>query len=78
MSGYGQASAMTAPFRAVTFAGIDGAASTFVICPNTKVLHTTGTVHNGNMLRYRASKFDCNACAEDAMLSERGCPTGTT
>lgn len=27
------------------------------------MLHTTGTVHDGNMLRYRASKFDCDACA---------------
>jgi hypothetical protein len=27
------------------------------------VLHTTGTVHDGNTLRYRASKFDCEVCA---------------
>jgi Transposase DDE domain len=40
------------------------------ICPNNKVLHTTGTVHDGNTLRYRASKFDCNACA----LKMRCCP----
>jgi transposase len=40
------------------------------ICPNNKVLHTTGTVHDGNMLRYRASKFDCDACA----LKMRCCP----
>src|SRR4029078_3704416 len=40
------------------------------ICPNNKVLHTTGPVHDGNMLRYRASKFDCNACA----LKMRCCP----
>ena len=40
------------------------------ICPNNKVLHTTGTVHDSNMLRYRASKFDCNACA----LKKRCCP----
>ena len=33
------------------------------ICPNEKVLHTTGTVHDGNTLRYRASKFDCEVCA---------------
>ncbi len=32
------------------------------ICPNNKVLHTTGTVHDGNMLRYSASKLDCAAC----------------
>ncbi|MGY4230250.1 hypothetical protein ACVMIH_007611 [Bradyrhizobium sp. USDA 4503] len=40
------------------------------ICPNNKVLHTTGTVHDGNMLRYCASKFDCDACA----LKARCCP----
>jgi hypothetical protein len=33
------------------------------ICPAGKMLHTTGTVHDGNALRYRASKFDCSACA---------------
>jgi transposase len=32
------------------------------VCPNNKVLHTTGTLHEGRMLRYRASKFDCNGC----------------
>ncbi len=32
------------------------------ICPNGKLLRTTGTVHDGNTLRYRASKRDCNAC----------------
>ena len=26
------------------------------------MLHTTGRVHDGNMLRYRASKFDCDLC----------------
>src|SRR5881392_139136 len=40
------------------------------ICPNNKVLHTTGRVHDGNMLRYRASKFDCDACE----LKMRRCP----
>jgi transposase len=40
------------------------------ICPNNKVLHTTGRVHDGNMLRYRASKFDCDACE----LKMRCCP----
>jgi transposase len=40
------------------------------ICPNDKVLHTTGTVHDGNMLRYRASKFDCDVCA----LKMQCCP----
>jgi len=32
------------------------------ICPNGKVLHTTGTVHEGTKLRYRASKFGCEVC----------------
>ena len=40
------------------------------ICPNDKVLHTTGTVHDGNTLRYRASKFDCDVCA----LKMQCCP----
>ena len=26
------------------------------------MLHTTGTVHEGTKLRYRASKFDCEVC----------------
>src|ERR1700739_3532432 len=56
-----EASARTAPFRAVTSAGTSGAV--LFICPNNKVLHTTGTVHDGNMLRHRGSKFDCDACA---------------
>ena len=44
------------------------------ICPNGKVLHTTGTVHEGNTLRYRASKFDCEACA----LKSQCCPKGAS
>ncbi len=32
------------------------------ICPNGKVLHTTGKVHEGYKLRYRASNFDCEIC----------------
>src|ERR1700688_2195129 len=40
------------------------------ICPNDKVLHTTGTVHDGQMLRYRASKFDCDTCT----LKIKCCP----
>src|SRR5664279_4505677 len=40
------------------------------ICPNDKVLHTTGTVHDGHMLRYRASKFDCDTCS----LKMKCCP----
>jgi hypothetical protein len=42
------------------------------ICPNGKVLHTTGTVHEGYKLRYRASKFDCEVCA----LKMQCCPKG--
>src|SRR6202163_66840 len=30
------------------------------ICPNGKLLQTTGTVHDGRTLLYRASKQDCN------------------
>jgi transposase len=33
------------------------------ICPNGKLLHTTGTVIDGGTLRYRASKRDCDLCA---------------
>jgi hypothetical protein len=33
------------------------------ICPNGKVLHTTGKVHEGKTLRYLASKYDCDVCA---------------
>jgi hypothetical protein len=44
------------------------------ICPNGKVLHTTGTVHEGNTLRYRASKFDCGVCP----LKMQCCPNSPT
>jgi transposase len=40
------------------------------ICPNNKVLHTSGTVHDGRTLLYRASKLDCDVCA----LKVRCCP----
>jgi len=33
------------------------------ICPEGKLLHTTGTVIDGHTLRYRASKRDCDVCA---------------
>ena len=33
------------------------------VCPNGKLLHTTGTVIDGSTLRYRASKRDCDVCA---------------
>ena len=31
-------------------------------CPNGKVLRTTGMVHDGRTIPYRASKFDCDPC----------------
>src|SRR5476651_1417060 len=40
------------------------------VCPNNKLLHTTGTVHDGNTLRYRASRFDCDVC----VLKMQCCP----
>src|SRR3954470_1221774 len=40
------------------------------ICPNNKVLHTSGTVHDGRTLLYRASKLDCDTCP----LKARCCP----
>src|ERR1700726_1255772 len=42
------------------------------VCANDKLLHTTGTVHDGNTLGYRASKFDCEVCA----LKMQCCPNG--
>lgn len=39
-------------------------------CPNGKSLRTTGTVHDGKTLRYRASKADCTDCP----LKSRCCP----
>ena len=33
------------------------------VCPNGKLLHSTGTVIDGSTLRYRASKRDCDVCA---------------
>ena len=41
------------------------------VCPNNKPLHTTGTVHDGYALRYRASKADCDVCA----FKMRCCPS---
>jgi transposase len=32
------------------------------ICPNNKLLRTSGTVHDGRTLLYRASKRDCDVC----------------
>jgi transposase len=33
------------------------------ICPNGKVLRTSGTIHSGRTLLYRASKLDCDVCS---------------
>ena len=38
------------------------------------MLHTTGTVHEGTTLRYRASKFDCEVCP----LKMQCCPNSPT
>jgi transposase len=32
------------------------------VCPNNKLLRTSGTVHDGRTLLYRASKRDCDVC----------------
>jgi hypothetical protein len=32
------------------------------VCPNGKLLRTSGTVHDGRTLLYRASKHDCDNC----------------
>ncbi len=40
------------------------------ICPGRKTLKTTGRVHDGKTLYYRASKFDCEVCP----LKARCCP----
>jgi IS5 family transposase len=39
-------------------------------CPNGKRLRTTGKVHNGRTILYRASKFDCHPCP----LKSKCCP----
>jgi len=40
------------------------------VCPNGKVLRTSGTIHDGKTLLYRASKRDCDVCT----LKMRCCP----
>jgi hypothetical protein len=52
-------SAMMAHSLDATFVGTDGEC---LHLPEYQVLRTTGTVHGGHMLRYRASKFDCDVC----------------
>ena len=39
-------------------------------CPNGKVLRTTGKVHDGRTILYRASKYDCGPCP----LKTKCCP----
>lgn len=34
----------------------------YYICPKGKVLRTSGTIHGGRTLLYRASKLDCDVC----------------
>src|SRR6185437_10798776 len=41
------------------------------VCPNKKLLRTTGTVHDGYAIRYRAAKSDCDVCA----FKMRCCPS---
>lgn len=40
------------------------------VCPGGNVLKTTGTVHDGKTLLYRASKSDCDPCP----MKQRCCP----
>jgi transposase len=40
------------------------------VCPQDKLLHTTGTIHNGETLLYRASTHDCGPCP----LKSKCCP----
>jgi transposase len=42
------------------------------VCPQGKVLTSTGRVHDGRTLYYRSSKLDCDPCA----LKQRCCPKG--
>ena len=50
---------MTASSRARTSVETGSAGS---ICPSGKLLQTSGTVHDGRTLLYRASKRDCDGC----------------
>ena len=45
-------------------------ASDVYVCPGGKLLTTTGSLIDGATLRYRASKYDCQACR----LKPRCCP----
>jgi len=41
------------------------------VCPQGKRLRTTGRIHDGKTLLYRASKYDCDTCP----LKQKCCPT---
>ena len=41
------------------------------ICPNDKLLRTSGTVHDGRTLLYRASKHDCACARSEASAAPR-------
>lgn len=40
------------------------------VCPQGKLLHTTGTIHDGETILYRARTYDCGACP----LKPKCCP----
>jgi hypothetical protein len=45
------------------------------VCPQGKILTSTGRVHDGRTLYYRSSKSDCDPmCAQTALLSQRSAP----
>jgi transposase len=44
----------------------------FYVCPQGKILASTGRVHDGRTLYYRSRKHDCDRCA----LKQRCCPKG--
>ena len=56
--------------HSLTFGFSVGQAARSLHLSNNKVLHTSGTVHEGQTLLYRASRLDCDVCA----LKARCCP----
>ena len=40
------------------------------VCPQGKLLHTTGEINDGEMILYRASTYDCGPCP----LKSKCCP----
>ena len=51
----------------------DGRLPWVYICANGKLLHTSGTIHDGRRLLYRASKRDCDTCP----IRAKCCTTAT-